>query len=179
MVGHMASRKSSARSASPQGAKKAALKAALLRALEQALTTARAAHQAAVEGATHEEARPENDKDTRGLEQSYLARGHAQRVSDLEAGLAAVTAMPLRALGDDDVVSVGALVTLLEDGARRCFFVAPYGGGVELPAPAGAAITVLTASSPLGRALLGKQVGDECELSSAGQLRTLEIAALE
>ena len=60
---------------------KITLKAVLLAQLEAALATARAAHKAAVEGATHAEARPENDKDTRGLEQSYLARGVAQRAT--------------------------------------------------------------------------------------------------
>ena len=72
---------------------KAALKAELIAALTVALDTARRAHAAAIEGATHAEAKPENDKDTRGLEQSYLARGQAQRVAELEAGLADVTAL--------------------------------------------------------------------------------------
>ena len=60
--------------------RKQALRDELLAALAASLATARDAHAAAVEGATHGEARAENDKDTRGLEQSYLARGQAQRV---------------------------------------------------------------------------------------------------
>ncbi|HWZ89090.1 MAG TPA: hypothetical protein VNW92_09580, partial [Polyangiaceae bacterium] len=53
----------------------------LLRARVAAdLATMSAAQRAVVVGATHEENRPENDKDTRALEQSYLARGQAQRV---------------------------------------------------------------------------------------------------
>ena len=35
-------------------------------------------------GATHEEAKPEDDKDTRALEQTYLARGQAERVAAAE-----------------------------------------------------------------------------------------------
>jgi len=42
------------------------------------------AQRTVVEGATHEENKPENDKDTRALEQSYLARGQAQRVVELQ-----------------------------------------------------------------------------------------------
>ena len=53
-------------------------------------------HAAATEGATHSEARPENDKDTRGLELSYLARGQAQRVAELQIVLGAVSEMRLR-----------------------------------------------------------------------------------
>ncbi|MCE9575491.1 MAG: transcription elongation factor GreAB, partial [Deltaproteobacteria bacterium] len=59
---------------------KAELKAELVRVVEAALATAVAAHQAATEGATHAEAKPENDKDTRALEASYMARGQAVRV---------------------------------------------------------------------------------------------------
>ena len=178
----MASRKPPARPAAAIPLKQA-LKTALLQALEHALATARAAHQAAVEGATHEEARPENDKDTRGLEQSYLARGHAQRVAELEIGMAAAAAMPARRFTEEEAISVGALVTVVEDGARRRFLVAPHGGGLELTLPAEHAsrgpITVLTLTSPLGRALVGKRVDDECELGSGPGVRTLEIAALE
>lgn len=51
----------------------------LIAALERTLELLERAHADAAEGATHEEAKPEDDKDTRALEQSYLARGQAQR----------------------------------------------------------------------------------------------------
>ena len=91
---------------------KADLKRELLTQLEAQLATARAAHAAATEGAISDEARPENDKDTRGLEQSYLARGHAQRVADLDAAVAVVEKM---LTGPLDRVAVGALVVVEED----------------------------------------------------------------
>lgn len=158
--------------------RKLALRTSLLAALEQALATARAAHDAAVEGATHEEARPENDKDTRGLEQSYLARGHAQRVAELESGLAAVAAMQPRAHPPGAPISSGALVTVSEHGERRRLWIAPHGGGLTL-LEGGQPVTVLTPSSPLARALLGKRVDEECELGSGQGTRTLEIEAVE
>src|ERR1700689_1483565 len=105
---------------------KTALKVELVALLEAALATARHAHRAALEGATHAESRAENSKDTRGLEQSYLARGQAQRVAELEAGLARVTALALHAL---DRVALGALVTICEDDREHALFVAPHGGG--------------------------------------------------
>jgi transcription elongation GreA/GreB family factor len=151
---------------------KAKLRSALVTRLEQDLATARAAHAAAIEGATHEEARPENDKDTRGLEQSYLARGLAQRVAELEAAVAAVPAMTLDAAGK---VSLGALVTVEEDDEELRFFVAGYGGGIELPG----GITVVTPGSPIGRALLGKAEDDECEVAAGGKRRTLLITSIK
>ncbi len=153
---------------------KAVLRTELLAVLEAALATARAAHAAAIEGATHAEAKAENDKDTRGLEQSYLARGVAQRVVDLENGLADVTRLELRTFGPHDPVAMSALVTADEDGERHQFFVAPAGGGSVLAS----GVQVLTTSSPLGRALLGKREGDEVELKLPGKTRTLVISAI-
>jgi len=147
------------------------LRSALIARLEQDLATAKAAHTAAIEGATHEEARAENDKDTRGLEQSYLARGLAQRVAELEAAVASVAAMPLPALAK---VGLGALVAVDEDGDEHVFLVAGYGGGIELPG----GVTVVTPSSPIGRALLGKREDDECEVAAGGRKRTLVITEI-
>src|SRR5271163_799711 len=75
---------------------KTALKDELVRILAADLEVRERAHKAALEGATHEEAKPENDKDTRALEQSYLARGQAARIQELREGLTAVEALLLR-----------------------------------------------------------------------------------
>ena len=153
---------------------KAALQAELLRTLNGALETARAAHAAAVAGAIDDEARPENDKDTRGLEQSYLARGQAQRVAELEAAVSEVSALALRPFGERDRVALGALVTVEEEGRTHRFFVAPHGGGAVLSGGA----QVVTPVSPLGRALLGRRVDDEIEVQLPGKLRSFVIVAL-
>jgi transcription elongation GreA/GreB family factor len=150
---------------------KAALKAELVGVLSAALDVARAAHASAVEGATNAEARPENDKDTRGLEQSYLARGQAQRVAELEAAVADTTALVLR---DLRAVAATALVTVEEDGSEVTFFVAPYGGGSVLAG----GVQVVTPSSPLGAALLGKCVDDEVAVRLPGRVRSLVIVAV-
>jgi len=155
-------------------AEKTALKAALVAQLTAALEGAQRAHAAALEGATHSEARAENDKDTRGLEQSYLARGQAQRVAELEAGVAAVTALALRAFGPSDPIALGALLTIEDDGEAKRLFIAPHGGGSVV----GDAVQVVTPSSPLGRALVGKRRDDEVELRLPGGVRTLVVTRL-
>jgi len=150
---------------------KPALKAELIAQLEESLASARAAHASAIEGSTHEEARAENDKDTRGLEQSYLARGQAQRVAELEAAVGDVTALALRTFTASSVVALSALVTTDDD---QQFFIAPAGGGCVLAG----GVQVVTPSSPLGRALLGKRIDDEVELQLPGKLRTFAIVDL-
>jgi transcription elongation GreA/GreB family factor len=147
---------------------KDALKRELLAQLDAQLATARAAHASAAEGAFHEEAKAENDKDTRGLEQSYLARGQAARVAELESGIVAVTAMTTAQLSR---VALGVVVTVDEDDRERVLYVAPAGGGLTL---ASGTVTVVTPVSPVGRALLGKVVDDDAEVGK----RTLTIVAI-
>jgi len=138
------------------------------------LEAAERAQRVTVEGATHEEARPENDKDTRALEQSYLARGQAQRVEQLRSELAAVLALKPRNFPDGAPIALGAVVVAEEDAALRTLFIAPARGGSELPG----AVQVVTPTSPLGRALIGKSAGDLCEVRLPQRLREIAIVSV-
>ena len=151
---------------------KGALKEELVRILQGQLEILESAHRATLEGATHEEAKPENDKDTRALEQSYVARGQAMRIDELQRELAEVSAMSLRSFAGRMPVALGALVTAHENGVARSLFMAPHGGGTYL---AGRTVQVVTPKSPLGRALLGKCAGDSCEAEVGGRARALDI----
>ncbi len=153
---------------------KEALRKELLAIVEKGLEAARASHAAAIEGATHPEARAENDKDTRGLEQSYLARGVAQRVADLENAVAELTAMKLRVFIAGAPVAISAVVTVDEGETQSRYFVAPAGGGSVI----GDEIHVITPQSPIGKALVGRRVADELELKIAGKTRELVIVSL-
>lgn len=145
--------------------RKEALKQELLAVLTAALEAARAAHASAIEGATHAEARAENAKDTRGLEQSYLARGQAQRIGELAAAVAEVEALELRRF---------ALITVDEAEMRQVFFLAPHGGGEVLAG----GVQVVTPRSPLGAALLGKRAGDEIEVKLGRKTRELVVVEI-
>lgn len=138
---------------------KTTLQRELIDALTAQLQAAKAAYQASVDGAFHDEAKPENDKDTRGIELSYLARGQAKRVEELETAIAKVARMALREFADGDLVSASAVVSVAFPGrvAAQRYFIAPAGGGLELAG----GIVVVTPGSPLGRRLCGKTCGDE------------------
>jgi transcription elongation GreA/GreB family factor len=152
-------------------AAKVALRTELLEAIQADLDTMERAHRAAREGATHEEAKPENDKDTRALEQSYLARGQAKRLEELRACAVEVSAMTLRDFAGEGA-ALGALVTV-DDGAQETtLFLAPAGGGARL---ADGAVQVVTPQSPLGRALFGKRAGDEVDVVVAGKARSKTV----
>lgn len=128
-------------------------------------------------GATHVEARPENAKDTRALEQTYLARGQAMRAEELLEHIQVLRFMPLRELGEGDPIESGALVALESDAGVRCVFLAPRGGGTEVCVH-GIHVLVVTPGSPMGQALLGRSEGDEVELRSRGAIRAYEVIAV-
>jgi len=152
------------------------LKDELLAILTRDLETLVRAHEQASAGATHEEAKPENDKDTRALEQSYLARGQARRVAELQAALLEVEAMVIRDFAQDQPIAVGALVTIEEGDSSSKLFMAAHGGGSLL---ADGTVQVVSIKSPLGRALLGKRSGDDCDVRLPERLRELSIASVE
>jgi transcription elongation GreA/GreB family factor len=154
---------------------KEALKAELLALLAADLDTAERAYNATKAGATHEEAKPENDKDTRALEQSYLARGQAARIEELRAGLADLTALAVRSF-DGAPAAIGALVTVDQDGEESSLLLAPAAGGARL---AGGSVQVVTPKSPLGSAILGARAGDDVDVVLAGKTRTLTVVRVE
>jgi transcription elongation GreA/GreB family factor len=153
----------------------ASLKEELARVLATDLAIRERAYRAARDAATHEEAKPENDKDTRALEQSYLARGEGLRLEELRSAIVELQAMPSRPPGARGPVGLGAVVVTDEGGEKALFWLAPCGGGTRL---ADDTVQVLTPKSPLGRALLGAYAGDECEVQVAGRRRVLRIVAV-
>ena len=150
----------------------------LRRLVHEEFETVAASQQETQAGATHEESKPENDKDTRALESSYLARGLARRVGELQDAATMLDALELRTFDDETPIALSALVTLEDDdGETRHYFVAPGGGGLKLDV-AGAKIAIVTPSSPLGRALIGKRLDDDVELQSPQGKRELVVVSV-
>ncbi|MBK8010066.1 MAG: hypothetical protein IPK13_01855 [Deltaproteobacteria bacterium] len=132
------------------------LRAATLDDLQKATDVQREATADAI----HEEARSEGSKDTRAIEQQYLARGLALRVEALGEGLAALNAMSLLEFPVGSRIALSALITLTSDqGEEQRYFLAPAEGGRQL-AINGDVIRIVTPKSPLGLALVGRSAGD-------------------
>jgi transcription elongation GreA/GreB family factor len=100
-----------------------------------------------------------------------LARGQLQRSTSAREALDALDAFRVRPLRRGEPIGLGAVVEL-EDGERgRTVFIAPVGAGEELTGPGGDGIfQVVTPVSPLGRALLGKRVGNVVEVPLQGDV---------
>ncbi len=114
---------------------------------------------------THEENRAEGDKDMRSTEASYLARGQAGRVQELERMVGVLSAIELKAFTSATPIESGALVRLSRGRRQALYFLLPAGGGRQVSVE-GSSVSIVTPASPLGSALLGLVVGDEAEISS-------------
>lgn len=146
--------------------------------MEEELSRARAAYASTNEAATADENRPENQFDTRALEASFLARGQAARISEVEHGIKVLRELPMKEFASDTPVQGGALVTVECEGAQQKHFVLPVGAGLSVPNGKDK-ISVVTYSSPLGAALLGKTEGETFTFLRAGAKKEFDILSVE
>lgn len=129
-------------------------------------------------GATHQEAKAEGDKDMRATEVSYLARGLAKRVMELRTAIAQLASFRPRTFSEGSAIGLGALIQLEnDDGVRSLYLLSPCGGGASVTIN-GHKVLVLTTSAPLGRALLGKSLGDEVELATPQGRKNFSVSAM-
>lgn len=147
--------------------------------LEQELERGYKRAKEAAEGATHEENRAEGDKDMRATEASYVARGQASRVAEMEEAVTRLSTLELIEFAPGARIAITALVEVEHDGKRLHYFLLPAAGGEKVTS-GGVEVQGLTTQSPLGRVLLGLSEGDVAELParSPGDERVYEILSV-
>jgi len=133
------------------------------------------AAKSAHEVARDEENIADNKYDTLSLEASYLAQGQANRAQEIRFAIDAYRQLSIRQFDDDSAIAVTALVRLeAEDGSPMTVFLGPHAGGLKIEEN-GREVVVITPSSPLGKGLLGKALGDTVELRAGEVKKELEI----
>lgn len=142
---------------------KQAILEAIVAALSADLETVTRGARDSAAAASDPDSKAENKYDTRTLEASYVARGQAQRVAELQEALQIFRNLSGNDLPVDATVVLGALVTLDRAGEMDHYFIGPVAGGTAVEW-AGQEVLVITPSSPLGQKLLGKRAGDKIEL---------------
>ena len=158
---------------------KTAVHLLMLEKLEIDLDVLQRAAQTAYEAATHAENIAENKYDTLGLEASYLATGQARRVEEIRQALKNCRAMPLAPYDAASGIQIGALIQLEADnGSAQWLFLAPDAAGLKLE-HVGQTITVITPRSPLGAALLGKQLDDEVQINVGGAVQVFAVCEID
>jgi transcription elongation GreA/GreB family factor len=112
--------------------------------------------------ATDDQSVAETQYDTLAIESAYLAEGQSRRIIEFKKALKAFEQLTI----DDNCkhVVLGSLVQLNEDQAENhWFFIAPAAAGFRAKIDE-QHYTVITPQSPMGQALLGKQLDDEISI---------------
>ena len=132
----------------------------LSKQLQQAIDAANEAHAAAVD----DQSVAETQYDTLAIEASYLAEGQSKRVIEFQHAIDTYKALELIEFNNDSYIALGALVQLSADAeTNHWFFIGPAAGGFR-DQIAQHSITVITPQSPMGTALIGKQLDDDIEV---------------
>jgi transcription elongation GreA/GreB family factor len=147
--------------------------------LRESAHVARRAGQAAAEEARSGATPAEKREDARvAQEYAGLARGQSARALRAVADLSTLEGFRPLSLAKGAPIGMGAVVEVEEDGQGigRTFFLAPVGAGVELTGPGGDGfLSVVTPHSPIGKAVLGRRVGDCIEVTVEGEPREWTI----
>ncbi len=144
-------------------------KAALARQLEAKL-------KALLDQARHFATETKDEAKTGANRAVNLHKATSGRLESALAAYEAVSSFHPRPLPRGAPIGLGTLVEVEDGDAGKTLFIAPAGAGEELTGPDGDGfLHVVTPASPLGRALVGRRVGDAVEVMVKGELAEWEI----
>ena len=149
----------------------------ILKLIEITKLNLQSAHEAAqntYDIATNEESKAENKYDTRGLEASYLAGAQAERAADIKATLTSYENIKIQDFSTQKKISLTALVEITNNEKSKLILLMPKGGG-QIIVFENQQIQVITPDSPLGKNLIGKEIGDTVQVSAGDKNREYEI----
>ena len=99
-----------------------------------------------------------------------IAKGQLLRSERVRAELDALDNFHPMPIPKGARVAMGALVEIEGEDSGRTLFLAPAGAGLELSGPGGDGFfSVVTPQSPIGKAILGKRVGDSFDVTVNGE----------
>jgi transcription elongation GreA/GreB family factor len=140
-----------------------------------ALSARDAAAAEARDGATPDEKR----EDARAAHQlAGLGRAQQRRAQQALAEVDSLARFRPTPLPSSAPIAIGAIVEIedAETGEGRTFFLAPVGAGITLTGPGGDGhLSVVTPLSPIGRAVLGRRLGDIVDITVDGDVREWAI----
>ena len=147
----------------------------IIRHLETDINVAEKAVEVARDTATHKDCLGSSKYETMGTEASYLAKGQGERLLELRRALAYFNQLQPKL---SESIELASLVVLEnEDGKQQHLLLAADAGGLKVSHQQ-QTITVITPQAPLGRVLMGKQVGDLVSLNIAATAHDYEVISV-
>ena len=124
----------------------------IMMALEDELNRLQRANEHSTAGANSAPS-PGSQRDTTGLEASYLASGYAAQCNLLTKQIEELKTLEVEDFTGQEI-DIGALVDVEMEDEQDCYLLLHCGGGRAVKAD-GKKITVITPDSPVGKALMG------------------------
>ena len=114
--------------------------------------------------------------DTMGVESAWVADGLAKALNEKEMYISRLANFQFGEVADN--VCLGSIIGISSEGASllEYYFILPVASGYKLQV-GDTTIVTLTPATPLGKTLIGKQVGDEIDVNFPKQ-RTITIEEL-
>jgi len=151
----------------------------LLRQLETSARGALSARDAIIQEARDGATPDEKREDARAAHQAQsLGRAQQKRAQTAMASADALAMFKPPKLPPTAKIGLGAVVEIedADNGEGRTFFLAPVGAGITLHGPGGDGdFVVVTPTSPIGRAVIGRGTGDIVDVTVDGDVREWQI----
>ena len=125
--------------------------------------------------ATHKYCLGSSKYETMSTEASYLAKGQGERLLELQRALAYFKEANIEP--KDSIQPISFIRLQDEQGKAQLYLLASDAGGLKL-SNCKKNIIVITHQSPLGKALMGKQAGDDWELKITNKTVCYEIISV-
>jgi len=107
---------------------------------------------------------------------SRVAQGQANRAQEIKQSIEIYKSLNLTV--DSEAIRVTSLVTIdADDGSSKTVFIGPVEGGMKITDDQ-IEIILITPASPLGKALIGKSLGDYIEIDTGSSRMEYEIAEI-
>ena len=147
----------------------------IVKKLEEEIEISKKASMEAFDTATDIEAYSDGKYDTRSLEASYLAGGHAQIVKELGDALQGFNLLRTQQLiqSPSDQVDLGSLLEIKNENGSCWFILGPSSGGLEGEVD-DCTVTILTLHSPLGEEVASKKAGESVQTND-GLMEILRV----
>ncbi len=158
---------------------KAALIDQVIDTLERDKASAEAGLASARQGAKEAPSAMESHSDTTRSQMQHLAENLEKDIQEKENGITELEDLKTSIGPNNGSVNIGSVVGIADDAGRRfVYFVLPAGGGVKV-ADGNKKITVLSATAPLAKAIIGKRAGGTATLATGPKIRQLKILSID
>lgn len=150
----------------------------LILELQQSLLNATQAAKDAHDLATHDQSKAETQYDTVAIEAAYLAEGQSKRVDAFKCAIADWQMLKEKSVQAEAIVKLGSLVCVEnEQGLMLYYLLGNEAGGLKLQYGK-QVVTVISIQSPIGKALLAKEVDEEVHFNIGHEKRVITVFSI-